>query len=182
MPTAGPEPIRFGCTSCVEAAVKRGWMAYRAAGVALLLVLSQLSVLQGQADQRVDTEAGKIFENVMSPYCPGRTLANCPSPQAAVLQDTIKAWLRAGVTPDSVMEELYGIFGDEIRSTPRASGFGLLAWVTPGLFLLVGAAVVIRWARRARLPQAATTAPSDELSSEAQEKLEAEFAKLDSAV
>ena len=137
--------------------------------------------LRAQEDEWINREARRIFETVMSPYCPGRTIANCPSPEAAELQTAIRRELRSGKAPEEVKEELYATFGDEIRSAPRASGFGLLAWAIPGLALLGGGLGLAAWLRRTRLPQPAdaSSVPA-EIDPVLQARLEKELSDLES--
>src|SRR5512134_3531419 len=90
----------------------------------------------------VETAASRIFSSTMSPFCPGLLIANCPSPGAAELKETIREQLAAGMTPDSVRALLFAAYGPEIQATPPASGFGLLAWLVPGLALVGGGVVV----------------------------------------
>ena len=44
-------------------------------------------------DQRVERDAAQIFDRVMSPYCPGRTLATCGSGAAEELRQEINGWM-----------------------------------------------------------------------------------------
>jgi len=136
-----------------------------------------------QTAERVDREARKIFETVMSPYCPGRTIANCPSPDAADLQEAIRDALGEGQTPEQVKEDLFATFGDGIRSVPRASGFGLVAWVIPGAAILLGALLIARWMRKTgkELLAAPERAPS-ELDSERKARLDAALSDLESVM
>jgi cytochrome c-type biogenesis protein CcmH len=147
----------------------------------LLTMLVAPTLLAGQRfSAEIETEATKIFNSTMSPFCPGRTIATCPSPQAAELKDQIREELAAGVPPDSVKEQLYAAYGDEIRGVPRASGFGLLAWVIPGLALVVGGVVVLyRLRAGAGLTRAAPTEADDvSLEPDDQARLERELAQL----
>ena len=122
----------------------------RAATIIVSLGLVAISGTHAQTptqQQDVDQQASRLFDQVMSPFCPGRTLTNCPSPQADILRDGIKERLRAGATADQIWDELYAAYGDQVRSVPRASGFNLLAWIIPGLFFALGALLLIRWMR-----------------------------------
>jgi cytochrome c-type biogenesis protein CcmH/NrfF len=89
-----------------------------------------------------------LASHLMSPYCPGRTLVDCTSPQAAELRDWITAQEQAGVSREEVERKLYLEFGDTILQAPKASGFGLAAYVIPGVAFLVGGAVVLAFLRR----------------------------------
>ena len=84
----------------------------------------------------------------MSPFCPGRTLAECPSPQADELRLWILEQARAGATREEVEAELLRSFGDKLRQAPRAEGIGLLAYGVPGVFLLAGGALLVVFLRR----------------------------------
>jgi cytochrome c-type biogenesis protein CcmH len=106
------------------------------------------------APARDMTRANKLLGTVMSPFCPGLTLANCPSVNAETLRVSVRARLEAGESPDSIVESLVAAFGEGVRGAPRARGLGLLLWVLPGAALGVGGLGVAWWLRRrtARLP------------------------------
>jgi cytochrome c-type biogenesis protein CcmH len=105
-----------------------------------------------------------LSQHLMSPYCPGRTLVDCSSSQAAELREWIAAQEQAGVSREAVEQQLYQEFGDVILQAPKASGFGLAAYVIPAIGLLAGGAFVALFLRRqaAGVPVAASAAgPSD---------------------
>ena len=109
-----------------------------------------------------------------SPFCPGRTLDDCPSPRAEEWRLDIRAWTDEGVSSAEIQERLQA----------RVPGFELWpseslgTWLLP-LALLLGALPVFYIARRARgrgEDEAPTTEPEkDELD----EQLEDELARLD---
>ncbi len=146
-----------------------------------LLVLCLLATSTvAQSDDAVNGAAREIFETVLSPYCPGRTISNCPSPQADLLRASIRRQLAAGETPNEVKEELYAVYGEELRTVPRATGFGLLAWIVPGLAFVVGGWVILTWVRRTRTLQSATSgSESIRLDAEANDRIAAEMAELE---
>jgi len=96
----------------------------------------------------------------MSPFCPGRTLADCPSPNAASLRMWIVVQAAAGRTRDDVEQELYSRYGDVIRSKPRAEGFGLAAYVVPIGAFAAGGLLVAAVLRRLKRGSAQPTAPT----------------------
>jgi cytochrome c-type biogenesis protein CcmH/NrfF len=85
---------------------------------------------------------------LMSPFCPGRTLADCPSPAA----ESMRLWLHvqeaAGRTRQEVEEELFARYGDIMRGTPRAEGAGLGAYVIPIVIFAAGGLLVVYVLRR----------------------------------
>jgi cytochrome c-type biogenesis protein CcmH/NrfF len=135
---------------------------------------------QTAAQQQLDRQAGRLYDQVMSPFCPGRTLTNCPSPQAQVLRDGIKDRLRDGATTDQIWDELYSVYGDQVRSVPRAAGFNLLAWILPALFFVLGAWLLIRWMRRGRRSTTAATPGQEHLDPELEARLQLEMSELES--
>ena len=80
------------------------------------------------------------------------------SGQAAELRQWILLQEAAGASREEVIAILEERFGDVIRSTPEAEGWGLAAWLLPGAALLMGALVVVGVLRRMVAKPAATGA------------------------
>jgi cytochrome c-type biogenesis protein CcmH len=93
------------------------------------------------------TQANKLLGALMSPFCPGLTLANCPSVYAETLRVSVRERLDAGEAPDSIVESLVAAFGEGIRGAPRAAGLGLVLWALPAIVLGAGGIVVLLWLR-----------------------------------
>ncbi len=93
-------------------------------------------------------ELGALYRDLMSPYCPGLSLASCPSPQADSLRKAIAVRFENGETPAQITEALVVDYGADIRGSPAFEGFGATAFVVPGLLMLVGALLIARWIRR----------------------------------
>jgi cytochrome c-type biogenesis protein CcmH len=92
--------------------------------------------------------AYELSGSLMSPYCPGRTLSECPSEQAQTLRMWLLVQEAAGRSRADVLDELYEQFGDQIRAAPRAEGFGLAAYAIPLLAFLGGGVLVLVFLRR----------------------------------
>lgn len=86
-----------------------------------------------------------LGSELMSPFCPGRTLSSCPSPQAAELVQWIVTQEAAGATKEEVLEILIEKWGEEILGAPPAKGITLWAYIFPvlGFVLLGGVAFVV---------------------------------------
>lgn len=143
-----------------------------------IAVTSAASSSAWAQDQAVDTKASELYDEVMSPFCPGRTLANCPSPQAAQLREQIKQLLAAGSTDEQIKEELYEAYGEVVLGAPRKEGFGLLAYILPALFILLGAVVLAYWITSMKRAPAARTVVEDPLDSQSRARLESELSRL----
>jgi cytochrome c-type biogenesis protein CcmH/NrfF len=87
--------------------------------------------------------ANDIASRVMSPFCPGVTLHDCPSAEAQDLRDRIERWARRGLSEDQILDSLEADYGVAIRSTPPAADGGWLAWALPGTALVLG--LVLGW-------------------------------------
>lgn len=101
---------------------------------------------------RADAPEGRwsyyLANELMSPFCPGRTLNDCPSNQAAELKRWILAQETAGRGQAEVEADLYSRYGDVILQAPRATGFGLAAYALPVAAVVAGAALVVTFLRR----------------------------------
>ncbi len=93
-----------------------------------------------------------LAHELMSPFCPGRTLAACPSPNATELRMWIVMQEAAGATQAEVMEDLIARFGDVIRSEPKQEGWGILAYLFPAFLIFGGLGVVAVVFRRIARP------------------------------
>jgi cytochrome c-type biogenesis protein CcmH len=109
----------------------------------------------------------QLSREMMSPYCPGRALSDCPSPPAAELRQWIVDQEKAGVSRSEVEQELLRVFGDQLLQAPRAEGMGLVAYVIPAVAFAAGGALVVFFLRRQRSgirgpkSEPASTAPRD---------------------
>jgi cytochrome c-type biogenesis protein CcmH/NrfF len=89
-----------------------------------------------------------IADEVMSPFCPGVTLLECPSSQSYELRGEILGWVEKGWGKERILNRLEQDFGPGIRAAPRGGGSGLFAWVVPGLAVAAGVGVMALLLRR----------------------------------
>ena len=92
--------------------------------------------------------ANDISQQVMSPYCAGVTLHDCPSQEAVDLREEIEQWARDGMTRSQILERLEQDFGAGVLAAPPVGGSGLGAWVVPALCAIAGAVLAAELARR----------------------------------
>jgi cytochrome c-type biogenesis protein CcmH/NrfF len=145
---------------------------------------------QGLADEPSATGgpppwAYSMAHDLMSPFCPGRTLAACPSPQADELRQWILFQAAAGQSRAEIEKTLFERFGDAMLSAPKAEGgWGVSAYGIPIAGFVVGGAfvffVITRLARSGRrtaegeptpLPLKAAAVPGASLSDAELERL-----------
>lgn len=96
----------------------------------------------GGAKQHLSPEqeaaAGAIARRTMSPFCPGRTLSDCPSEYAAEWRRDIRQLIAEGRSAAEIQDELERRAGANLSGSPaRDSSY----WV-PATFAVLGLAVL----------------------------------------
>lgn len=125
--------------------------------------------------------ANDISNKINSPFCPGVTLHDCPSPSALDMRDRIEAYARQGMNESAIMERLEAEYGPSIRGEPSSEGAGILVWIMPSLAVLAGGALAFILVRRwtSSLPEQPTgPQATDERSVAEQQRLDAELVRL----
>ncbi len=97
-----------------------------------------------------DTQAQKLFGQLMSPFCRGLTLAQCPSPGADSLRQDIRARLARGESSQAITSAYAADWGEHMLGAPPVRDWGVLLWTLPGVLLLVGAGALSAWLLRLR--------------------------------
>jgi cytochrome c-type biogenesis protein CcmH len=117
----------------------------------LLAIAICLALWPTAAAAAPEDVANRISTQIMSPYCPGVTLHDCPSRQADELREQIERWAARGWDEDRIMAELVDQFGEGVRATPPSEGGGILWWILPGIVAVLGAffagGLARRWSR-----------------------------------
>jgi cytochrome c-type biogenesis protein CcmH len=148
-----------------------------ALGTSLLMLVAMLvsaADLPAQDRREVNRAAEEIYNSVMSPFCPGRLLANCPSSQAADLRDRIREQLAAGETKENVIDGLYAIWGEEVLGARRNA----VAWLVPVAVIVVAGLLLVAWLRGTSRRYAARAAAPAPIDAESRRRLEAELSSL----
>lgn len=149
-----------------------------------MLALGAVTMLAGPAVAAPEDVANEISAEIMSPYCPGVTLHDCPSSEADAMRERIRDMAAAGKSKDQIMDELVSQYGETIRAVPSADGGGITAWILPGVVALIGAGfagtLARRWTRARETERERedleTRRALRETSPEQRERLEAELA------
>ena len=132
--------------------------------VSLVLLVVGLSVAAGT----LLPQAGRVFgivpvsfqdlEESLTCQCGcGLTVHACNHLQcgsAIPLRKEIRAQMNLGKSRDQILAYFKAKYGEKILSAPTASGFNILAWVTPFVLVAIGALFVgitiMRWSARVR--------------------------------
>jgi cytochrome c-type biogenesis protein CcmH len=102
-----------------------------------------------------DTEAQRIFTSLMSPFCPGLTVAACPSPGADEIRQEVRRRLGRGESRAAIVDALVSVYGEQLLGAPPAKKWGLALWIPPAVILLAGGTLLTLWLRRRGAPREA---------------------------
>ncbi len=97
------------------------------------------------ADGKVYQVANQVNQQVLSPFCPGKTLAMCTSPAAADVRRDIQVWAAQGKKVDEIKETLFEEYGEEYRMSepPWWDNFGLFIGIGFAFLISISAIVFI---------------------------------------
>ena len=145
--------------------------ARRLAAVALILLAALPVAAQAYT-------VNDVARQVRCPTC-NTPLDVSNAPVALDMKRYIAEKRDAGWTQQQVIDGLVDEFGRGVLATPPKSGFDLIAWVVPGIVVLLGLAAIPvltrAWARRPR-PDAAAAGPPP--TDEEARRLEEELRRL----
>jgi len=158
-------------------------MRHKSIGLAIAVAIFGFFGLVAAASASDAPEwAHQLPNELMSPFCPGVTLAECTSSSAASLNMWIVVQAAAGRSEDDIREELYERYGDQIRPTPKAEGIGIAAYVLPVVAFLAGGGLVAVFLKRStRAAGEGGDEPTLPLDPEVESKLDALLDRDDEA-
>jgi cytochrome c-type biogenesis protein CcmH/NrfF len=93
---------------------------------------------KSEYSEDVIRRASSIARQTMSPFCPGRTLSDCPSEYATEWRSDIRKMVAAGLTADQIQAELEKRAGDNLSGIPNRES----SYILP-ISLSVAAALVL---------------------------------------
>jgi len=138
---------------------------------ALFMAVSlHVSQAFAQDEGHISRVTQEVSMEIYSPFCPGKTIAMCPSPNAAEVRMDIQNMARAGMTVDQIKEKVVTEYGEEFRlvDPPLLDNVGLMGLLFCGM--LGAGGVVWMWSRRRKgdLPEVTDAPPKadDEYVSE----------------
>lgn len=147
--------------------------------VALVLCVMSQGAQADERSQALDSEATRLYQQVFSPFCPGRSLNDCPSSKAAELKDEMRAQLEAGKSGEEVLQGVFQRFGDQYRAVPKFAGVGILVWLVPAGFVVVGLLIAVSLSMRKRRSAAVETSSSPHISEEDERRIQEELSRME---
>lgn len=92
---------------------------------------------QGEAAGYDEAEAISIDRMIMCPVCPAETIDQAQVEIARQMRQMVREMLSRGETRDEILDFFAGNYGPDILAAPPKSGFNLLAWILPGVAVVV---------------------------------------------
>ena len=155
---------------------------YLAAAAALVLLATALLLIVPMGAQDLSDRAKQIGGKFMCMCSCNQVLTQCNhvgcTTSAAMLKELNQNLARGG-SEDAITQMFVQEFGTKVYAEPPKSGFSLVAWTLPSIYLFVGAGLVVfvisRW--RKRPVRVAAPAGGAEISPELLERARAQAAR-----
>lgn len=100
-----------------------------------------------EAPPEVARRASSIARQTMSPFCPGRTLADCPSEYAAEWREDIRRMVQEGKSSAEIQAELSQRAGGDLSGIPNRE----TSYALPAAFAVLAGGVLFFVFRRLRV-------------------------------
>lgn len=87
----------------------------------------------------------ELSQEIESPYCPGKTLAMCPSSGAADVRRDIQEMARHGQSKAEIKQTILDEYGEKfrLREPPAKDNYPLLGLVAVGLLICIAAVYLL---------------------------------------
>ena len=95
----------------------------------------------------LDRQTEEVAGVMRCPVCQGLSIADSSTLSAIAIKNQVRAFLAEGFSQAQILTYFEQSYGEFIRLEPKPQGFNLVVWIAPILVLLIGIALVIRWAR-----------------------------------
>jgi cytochrome c-type biogenesis protein CcmH len=142
---------------------------------AIGLLLAAIPAGAGAAEPRASLP--DVEDEVMCTIC-GTLLAESDSPQADRERALIRQLIDQGKDKDQIKDALVAEYGPRVLATPSGHGFDLLAWLVPGLgILLAGGAIAYFAVSRSRRRSGEPDPPA--LDASERSRLDEDMARYD---
>lgn len=133
-----------------------------------------------EKEAALEKKAHELYQQVLSPFCPGRSLNDCPSSKAQELKDELRDRLQAGESQETILQDVFARFGDQYRAVPIFAGVGVFVWLVPIGFVLFGLVLAVLVSLGRKKGQVSQRAESvGQISESVAKKLADELNQLD---
>ena len=115
------------------------------------------------ADEATEQRLIAIASELRCLVCQNQTIADSNADLANDFRREIRKLIAEGKSDQEIMDFMVARYGDFVRYRPPVKGTTILLWAGPGVLLVIGLAVLIRYLRRRNDAIADTELTADEL-------------------
>jgi cytochrome c-type biogenesis protein CcmH/NrfF len=133
---------------------------------ALLAVAAAVAVVVavGPASRPLGARVHDVAAGLRCPTCDAESVADSNTPIAQGMRREIRTQLRAGRSPDQVVEWFRARYGDQVVLMPGTDGLSWVLWAVPVAALALGTSLVLLMHRRRRAPTSPRPQPAAPLA------------------
>ncbi len=140
----------------------------------IILLLSVLSLAWAsdiQEDLIKDLE-----QSLIAPCCWSGTVYDHGHPEMEI---EIRQMVEGGKTRQEIIDHFLARYGERILASPVASGFNLMAWITPIIIGLIGIAIFLNYLRTPKAVATGKSKPKSDNKIPYDDQIERELKTLD---
>jgi cytochrome c-type biogenesis protein CcmH len=126
----------------------------------VLLTLTTVGLLLGESGER--DRASALEQRLRCPVCKSVSIDESQSPTAVAMRQVVAEQIAAGRSDAEIIDFFRARYGDWVLLDPPARGTTALLWLLPVGVMLIGVAVLLTRAYRARSPASAIPADDSE--------------------
>lgn len=126
------------------------------------LTIATPAFAQSPSEGAISRMRKEVSSEIMSPFCPGKNLDMCTSPNAAAVRRDIQQLAGQGKTKDQIKQQILEQYGEEFRVIPPSARDSsiLLAFIFAGLFAALGLLYAVTRSRKR--PSSAQGTPGED--------------------
>lgn len=127
---------RFPCSPVRSWWTALGWWCV----LSLVCVSALCATAYGASAETPEDQArraAEIYKTTMSPFCPGRTVDACPSPNATAWRDDIRLWVSEGLSTEEIRRRLKKRADQDLSGAPTTAADSVLPVVATVLSLVL---------------------------------------------
>ena len=123
----------------------RGWLPWIA--MAVVVVATLLYGTFGQPDPTPAQRAQSIADGIRCPSCKSQAVSSSDTPASKAVRELIKEQIAAGKSNEEIRDYVDSRYPDQnLLLDPSGSGFPILVWALPVIFVIVAVAgLVVRF-------------------------------------
>jgi len=100
------------------------------------------------ADPVTEKRLQKLSEELRCLVCQNQNIADSNAELAQDLRREVRGMIKAGKSDKEIIDFMVARYGDFVRYRPPVKGTTLLLWAGPGVLLVIGLIVLVRYLRR----------------------------------